>query len=300
MRPKICFIGNCQAQALQSLCAHLRVDAEVLPLPAVFNVQEFDTNEIYDKIERADFIFNQRVSDDYQIERVRPKEVRSRFAGKSYSWPNIYFDGYFPGIGYIYTHGRDGGGKLTGPLGDYHFLPLLHAWSVGTGVDTAKNMLLAGSLPGMSATPVEDSLSQLRARERGLDIIVSDFISARFRYERLQYSMNHPSNTLLLLTLQRLLETVGIRVENIAALASYPYTLNQFVIPPFDYVRRVYGLKFEIDDAMSGKSVSIQEKYVGEGPDTTNYNWEVLVETYYRLYDAAAALGTLNYSNGNS
>jgi hypothetical protein len=60
----------------------------------------------------------QRVSNEFDIDWIASSRVREAFGDKVTVWPNIYFDGYFPGVQYVYLAHW---GKLLSPLGEYHF-----------------------------------------------------------------------------------------------------------------------------------------------------------------------------------
>ena len=114
----ICIVGNCQAQSIEAWVGMDAVRVRILPIPPVWLIEPIHEFDIVQKLEAADYIFCQRLSDDFNIEYLRPKLLKLKYGHKLRTWPNIYFDGYFPGICYRY---RSNGTKISGPIDDYHF-----------------------------------------------------------------------------------------------------------------------------------------------------------------------------------
>jgi hypothetical protein len=285
-KPRVCFIGNCQAQTLESLSGHLGVAIEVVTLPAVFQMDDFGAPATWDRIDSCDVVFNQRVSVDYPIEFARPDVLRRRLGQRAISWPNVYFDGYFPGIEYLYSHQ----GKIVGPLADYHLDFVRSAWAHDVPVDSLLGSFLSGRLAQEFRTAADSSLAQLRRREVGLDVRISDWICSRWRYSKLLHVMNHPDNSTLLELLQRLLRRAGIAAQpDPSLLASYPYALDEIRMPEYPAVRAAHALGFETMDTVVGKRVDFR----AEGPVVTTepcaYRWPDLFGLYYRLYDSICA-----------
>ena len=181
--PKICFIGNCQAQALTSLAAFLNIRANLVFLPPVFDLAAFDKDSVRKSVDDCDFVFSQAVSEEFPIEYVRPSAIRARFGHRAVSWPNIYFDGYFPGIRYIYVGVNRQ--KLTGPLSDYHFSVINGSWREGISVANCVGRIESASEPYFFDNPVERSLHNLRERESGLDTGIADYIATNYRMQKL-------------------------------------------------------------------------------------------------------------------
>lgn len=287
--PVVCFVGNCQAQAMTSIAQHLQFDIRAVPLPPVYDIEAFRTSENERAIREADFVFGQRVSEDYAIDFVRPSELKNAFGSKSLIWPNIYFDGYFPEIGYIYTNT----GKMTGPLSEYHFSSIRREWEKGRTVGDVTRDFLAGNIEGMHPHPVEHSLDMLRSRETGLDIKVSDYVANRFRSRKMFYSMNHPDNPTLLEVMSRLFSTAGIDIDysNTDALESFPYTLNAVDIPCLPFIRERYRMLFDQPEGVLGNVVRIDADYIGETREPLLYDWAGVIKSYFEVYDASIAAG---------
>ncbi len=127
MTANIVYLGNCQAQAFESLSGHLKLNVDVHRVPAVYTIEANQEEIISPVLDRADFIFSQRLSSSYPVHFLRNDHLRKKYGEKVIIWPNIYFDGYFPGLKYIY--GKHG--KVVGPLRDYHFDWIYEGWKRG-------------------------------------------------------------------------------------------------------------------------------------------------------------------------
>lgn len=286
---KIVFIGNCQAQALSQITHFLGLDVELEFVPLVFDIENFNTQQVKDKIYSCDFVFSQRVSEDYQVDFVRPSAIRASFGERALIWPNVYFDGYFPGVRYIYA---PNGNKVTGPLTDYHFVQIQKMWAQGASPEEALERLI-GPLPfeGLPADPVADSLFHLRHREQYADIQISDHIEKNYAHEKLFYSMNHPTDKLLLELLSKMFVKAGINTPvpefHERLFYGYQYSLNEIDLPILPYISNRYGTPLSSTDRVNGRKIVLDNgRYVASN-EKCSYSGVELVEAFYRVYDTA-------------
>jgi hypothetical protein len=121
----------------------LFADVETPPTPLNYAVTPEDWESVFADFSKSDYIFTQRVSDDFGVEWARSSFLRRAFPGKVIVWPNIYFDGYYPDIKYLY-HGSVG--KVVGPLTDYHFETFIKAYHQGMSVKATAILSNAHSL----------------------------------------------------------------------------------------------------------------------------------------------------------
>lgn len=285
-RARIAIIGNCQAQTLASLALALDLPIDPLVLPPVYEREKIAHEDVRLAIGACDFVFNQLVSDDFSVEYVRPKEIKSTFGDRSFSWPNIYFDGYFPTVGYIY--GSDGT-KVTGPLSDYHFDAIVRAWASGVSAEDAWQGLNAGTLAGLSQYPVEDSLRRLARREEHADLRLGGFLGDHFRHTPLFFTMNHPSNFVMLEMLGLMMDAISLEVPSAAAasalLKDFPYTLDAVQLPYLNYVKRRYLIPASYGEKIIGRSTQKVGNIYTEGGNVEIYSGVDLISSYYRVYE---------------
>lgn len=288
---KIVFIGNCQAQALTQISHYLGLNAELVIVPPVFDLGAFNTPEIKDKIYSADLVFSQRVNDDYPAEFVRPSVLRAELGDKVVIWPNIYFDGYFPGVRYVYAQS---GGKVTGPLSDYHFLQIQKSYKDGASPEAAWEAFI-GTQPSeiLPADPVGDSIANLRHREQDVDITMSDFIEANASRSKLFYSMNHPTDEVLQEALRRMVahskSDIQVPDYDPARLAGYPYSLNEIDLPILPFVQQRYGMPLSPIDTIVGKELIFDGSVHKAGSEPKTYTGPELIEAFYKVYESAEA-----------
>lgn len=258
-------------------------DVKVPRLKPVFQMRQEDHAQVYEALAAADVVFAQRISDEFKLDWLSTAVVRATFGTKTVVWPNVYFDGYFPGVGYIYHRPY---GKLLSPLRDYHFLPLLHAYQAGRTVDEAIHLFAGEGIFDKVADPFGASLDQLRAREADCDVTISDHIAAQNRESRVFYTPNHPTNELLGEVLRRLTEAVGISAD-IPGGVAMRYRLDQIYIAASPAVVRRYGLGFDRETRYRGCAVeSVSEQAVQLGA-AQEYDLRALTEAFYRIYYAA-------------
>jgi Polysaccharide biosynthesis enzyme WcbI len=282
---KVCILGNCQAQHLEAMLATSSPDVQVTRLEPVFMMNEAHHGPVYEALAAADIVFAQRISDEFKMDWLSSAEIRKSFGGKVVVWPNIYFDGYFPGVSYVY-HG--GWGKLLSPLVEYHFTQVMAAHRAGHSIEAAIDAFAGEGLLATTPDPFGQSLAQLRAREADTDVIISDFIAEQATQQRLFYTPNHPMNALLGEMLRRMAAKTGLEVD-IAEGIAMPYRLDDVYIASSPAVVRRYGLGFDHEAGYRGRQIlSVQDNSVTFG-DPCSYDVRQLVEAYYRLYDQVFA-----------
>jgi hypothetical protein len=282
---RLCVMGNCQAQALE---AWISVDApsiQIDRLEPVWLIEERARTEIEIKFRSADLIFAQRLSDDYHLDFLRPTVLREKYGAKVYLWPNIYFDGYFPGIGYKY---RLDGSKVLGPLDEYHFDFIIDSHKKGISAEDASRNFLDETIFSNHPDPISQSITQLVDRELSLDISISDWLYQNLSGPQLLFAMNHPTDQTLREVLQRLFAAANIS-ERLAFHTPFKYTLDKIIIPIFGGIAQKYNLKSMLPVG-NFKGV---EMYEGGGqwlssPTEHHYGALSLVGCYYRVYDKEA------------
>lgn len=287
---KIVFSGNCQAQTLSQMAHYLGLEVEIITPPPVFDVPAFSSKAVRDEILSADFIFAQRVSEDYVVDYIRPSSLREIAPDRNLIWPNIYFDGYFPGVRYMYA---GTGEKVTGPLSDYHFDQIEKSWRSGATIDEAWQAFMSDELPSeTSSSPAESSIAMLRERESSCDITMSDFIEENFAVEKLFYSMNHPSNHLLFEALSRMLRhsKTGLSLEGLSVknLEGFPYTLNEIDLPILPAVAKKYKIKSPDFSRIHGRRLTLSEGSWKADDQATEYSGSEMIEAFYKVYDTLA------------
>lgn len=288
---KIIFIGNCQAQALTQITHYLGVDAELEIVPPVFDLGGFNTQEVKDKIYSSDVVFSQRVNEDYPAEFVRPSVLRKDLGSRAVIWPNIYFDGYFPGVRYVYAQS---GGKVTGPLSDYHFLQIQKAYKDGLSPTDAWEAFTSPEPSDLlPADPVADSIANLRHREQNSDFGISDFIEANYARSKLFYSMNHPTDEVLQEALRRMVETAGVDLKipayDPALLNGYPYSLSEIDLPILPFVQQLHNTPASPLDTIVGRELAFNGKVHSASTEKKAYTGPELVEAFYKVYESAEA-----------
>jgi hypothetical protein len=128
------------------------------------------------------------------------------------------------------------------------------------------------------------SLDDLKAREQGLDVIVSDLIERNWRSKHLFFTFNHPTSNLLLPIAQRLLAHAGIFCDIQIAAQGYGEPLNRIIPPISDADASALNLGFETSLVSKGVEVILANEMVTFGKSRA-YPMNELVEVGYRALD---------------
>lgn len=249
-------------------------------VPPNFTLTDRDKEYIGRKLDAARYIFIQRTSDDFHLEWLQSSKVAASYPNKTWIWPNIYFDGYFPRTRYIYLQG---GGKLLSPLDEYHLHPIVEAFKAGRSLEYATQQLKSDA---SGIDPLEESLGRLRAREQDCTVHISDYISDQVVKSKCFYTPNHPHTALLVEMAKRLAEAAGLPFDMTKAAAS-PYKLDKIDIAPFPWIAQRGALGFEPPKMSKGVDVTnVNGAQVTLG-GSHDYGLEELVEVFYKIYRAA-------------
>jgi len=281
-RPKILYLGNCQAEAMASLAVFLGLDQDHIRLPPVWTLTDEQGPIVEAAYREADYIFLQRVDSSFPVPFVKADYVRSFAPNKTVvTWPNIYFDGYFPGIRYLYGPN----GKIEGPLSDYHFEWIIESFKRGLTVDQAEQALRNEFLTKYP-TPVEDSIENLRMREKDTDAKISDYILTFFRHIKLFYTMNHPHSVVLVEMLRRLHRLAQLPFAE-KDVDDFPYHLNFIDIGSLPLFNLKYHPTFTVHEFTKGVEVDASGGPRVDHPHAA-YKVRDLIHVFYSIYASHA------------
>lgn len=280
MAPKVGFLGNCQAQVMETWARQAGEELDIVAFPPIWLIEPSQVDATRDNIALCDYVFAQRLSDDFALTELATSRLKADFPGRIVSWPNAYFDGYFPGLGYRYT----AAGKILGPLDEYHWRPIEEGYASGMSVTDCAGILDTDRILERYPEPVKASLQNLAERETGLDVMITDYVCGRLHYERLFYSMNHPVNSLMFELLHRCFGLVGERAR-LAALGEYAFTLDKIVLPVLPAVRRRCHIGFAGPDSIIGVDVTFDGAGYTVSDRRREYTSLEAVESFYRIYE---------------
>ena len=276
--PKIVIIGNCQAPFLEAAFM-MYSNVVVSRVPAVFNLTAKDQDQVEETLETADVVFAQRITDNYPLHWLRTEYIKTKNKNVI-TWPNIYFDGYFPDIQYIY---KPNIGKVIGPLEDYHPMLLHNGFKSGKTVEEVTKIYSDSSFFTIYQNPVLKSLDALKAREIDTDIRISDFIEQNLSSRKLFYTVNHPKNELMFELAGRLAKSADLTFN---APRFHPWALDRINLPVYPILRNNLSafskLPAEMFVGIGRHSISIP---VSSVVAKTYPEFKDLVESFFLFYD---------------
>jgi len=282
MTRRLAILGNCQAQMLEGMFSLYASDVSVDRLEPNFQMKASDESAVRNTLEKADIVFAQRVSPAYHLPWLTPEGLRAALGSKVTIWPNLYFDGYTPGVHYIYL---DGWGKLRSPLEDYHLREVVDAFRAGADASEAARMLAAG--PDAAEDSFDTSLAALGAREAEVDVKISDYVRQMVGAQRCFYTPNHPKNIMLAEMGRRLAALAGIAFNAVMAASCFAARLDRIYIPASPAIVQRHRLRFDHVSIYRGLEVT------GVCPGEVRlgiprcFDVQELVDRFYMIYQKA-------------
>lgn len=264
-------VANCQVRALEAALAlseNFGSYFDFVQLPPVHVIKADAVERLHDTLPSAGLLLAQFVSETYRnniglglqtLKGIMPS------SGVSISWPSIYWSGYNPELFYF----KDEKGASFTEAFDYHHRVIFGAYIQGRSADDVANNLLSADEFSATSEIAIRGLDELAKRESALDIKVAPFIRENYRTERLFWTFNHPTQSVILDVARQVLSTLGIR-DDLPKKAPKEI-LNSTVYPILPSVKSALGLDFGTDS-----------KIVVRGAELGLLD---TVTRYYSLYD---------------
>ena len=277
---KLAVLGNCQAQILEGLFTAGSPGFAVQCLPPNYTLTEAMADSTLALLDTCDLVLAQRVAADFHLPGLRPAAMRDRLGPRVLTWPNIYFDGYFPGVRYLYLEGWH---KVGSPLGEYHLQVVMDCFRRGETAAAATAALCGPLALGAEADPFEASFAALQAREQGLDVRISDFLRAQVLAQPCCFTPNHPRRFVLVEMCRRLAAAAGLPFAE----PNGAHELDSIQIPPWPAVVQRYHPGFPAPPRFMGVEVTEVRHGLVQLGGPREYWPAELVEQFYRIYDLA-------------
>lgn len=282
---RLLVVANCQGGPVAHLLRTFFAPADIRVIVVHQHHDANRRNAEEALAESLDAVLTQPIRDDYPFEAVRTTEVRRLHGSAVITWPNAYFRGYNPEL--IYLRVRQLGlsrAQISGPLGEYHLETVLEAWRSGLGVEEAVERLVSadynervyGSVP-------DESLAELRARERDLDVTLCDWLESSYLKARLFHTFNHPSNRVLHRLAAGLAARVGLAQRYAYEDDLLPELLGEIRLPVSPAVRRRMGLP-EAGNRVYAGFRSDGAAQAGDAGRMRLYTDREIVEAFFAMY----------------
>mgnify|MGYP001795630478 CR=1 FL=1 len=265
---KVLVIGNCQARPIASILEKISPDVETLE-PIILHLSDENDEEAHlNVIESADLIFTQYTVDAFKPAHLRSSRLKETRPEKTFVWPNIFYAGQQPDLCYI-TH--VGTGRIKSPLDTYHDLDILSDWYALQDVPFPFEKTSHDVIH-------QQSLTKLRDREvEACDVIVSDLIEEKYKSERLFFTFNHPSLSLLKAVASRLIEVSGLSFKRSSKLMPEP--LGRFV------PRSIWDTDKLHQRVFSGSKIDLADPNIALPGPPVKYSYKELVSLSHKCYE---------------
>lgn len=248
-RPKLAAYGSCHAQALQKFFEEATDAIDVVNLPAFFALdhQKLESFKTRTAGQLSWFVY-QPISQEAKGEEYATRSILSHLTETAskipFSYPHfelynpyaISRAGDLPDIGFGYIDYAIGALVMNGRRG----VSLKNFYRSGPDFNEYKD-----SLKAWCFTELKDREERVLPGDLPIDVKISGFIENQFRNARLFWSMNHPTNALLVPMFSAVADKMGVDVD-VEKITSE--LLSDTVIPIPEYIAGSYDLKFRNED----------------------------------------------------
>ncbi|MBM9613218.1 hypothetical protein JWJ90_02845 [Desulfobulbus rhabdoformis] len=279
---KFAVIANCQSSPLSNFIDRLSPSITKKKIPAVHTLDKNKPEELFAQIDDVEIIIHQPIGSSFG--ELCIDNIKTKFPLKKYiSFPSIHFDGYFPNLMYLRL---PTGGTLKGTIGDYHDSRLVEAAINNYSTLDTVDMLSRLKNRSEVISEIDISLERLRAKEKFLDINVSEYIRKNLLNRRMFYVFNHPNNEILIYVAKAVYDQLSISIDE-KALA------NCYKVP--DYLNKSQA---KIDSSVLSimDSVIKDDELYANRLDPENhqvYTLEEYVDNQLYAYKNISALGDI-------
>lgn len=244
--------ANCQANAIAKILEQVTVDAEntakrfeVLFCKPIYELAHDESVKFIAALKKADVLLYQPHKGGAKTPEWRTSQywINETSAKHCISFPSIYFSGYNPELTYLR---KPNGLHLNEGFVDYHDKRIVKLFLEEMPVEkVAANYqrLQPGSVDIQKNLDASFEEMQSREIEFELAIRLTNFIQSNYKKERLFYTFNHPSNTVLYEVVRQLLQILSMPDAKI-----YPINRELLKYDVFPIVNGVYksmGLEFQ-------------------------------------------------------
>jgi Polysaccharide biosynthesis enzyme WcbI len=276
---KAIIIGNCQAKPLQTILESSKTFSDRFEFdsyPAVHVATANDVDRLHRALPNVGLLLAQFVTEGYRNSiGLGTHTIKSILSdgGLSMTWPSIFWSGYNPELFYL----KDAAGVSVNKEFDYHHRLIFDGFSLGRSIENVADSIRAPNGEITSSDAAEKGLIAIRDREETLDLKVSSLISEHFRAERMFWTFNHPSMSVIRHLASQVLFRLGLK-DDIPP--SPKEILSNTVYRILPTVKNALRLEFE-------------------DPDLYRVRWkelplEALIESYFKFYENNSPLVEIN------
>lgn len=261
-----CFIGTCQIKAISDILSENEQFCSKYNIKNVTEVHKSSINEIEKLFKRKDIdlFICQPISTNYRKGIISTERLLQNFKCEIIMIPFIYFDGYFPGISYLYD---ENGNKVQKYGLNYYDKNILNHVLENINFNKVENYLIENhnfeeNLKRIEflindtdyygkkecIRKVEASLKKLEIRElfpydykKPVDVKISDFIRENYKNKRLFFTMNHPTDEVLYEITNRIMKKLNL---NSVKFKQKDF-LKDTIFPIYPCVKEKLDLKFD-------------------------------------------------------
>lgn len=243
--------------------------------PVILHLAKEDQEQEHrNRLAEADIVLAQLTSDQYHIPYLRSNVIKHQLGDRSIIWPNIFYAGQQP---YLRYFSSACGGRLLGPLEAMHDLRIYARWRASRG--------LTGPFPEdfvnqeFERSVQQTSTEDLRKKEAGCDVEISDIISSERSSDRQFFTFNHPARVILEVLSNRILSKLGENGPVEWNDGSEP--LARYLVPSSWQAETAPEYKGNPCLINEDGSVSIE-------PTPTIYTSSELEEAFFEIYDSSS------------
>jgi len=281
---KIAIVGNCQARPVGQYMSNMCSELELLPETIVHLSSAKNAKQELNRLDQADLLIAQSVQDGYHASHLTTNALRERYGDNVLVWPNLFFNGNCADLAYLTSEDNE---RLEGPLGAYHNKFIFECWKNGIEQSHALDALdtLYSKRATELSTSVDQSLEELHRRDLSSDVQIAAHIASKWQDQRLFFTFNHPTASLLMELSRQLIEAAGLSQAEDYLVDTEHEPLDPIIPATNARVASILGLNYPADLTSKGVELSVDQRALNFHGEAL-YTYPELIRASYAAYDA--------------
>ncbi len=248
----VCVSGNCTTGVISELLKTNKdfvKGFEIKSLTPIFMINEGNVDEYLNTVKQCDIYITQSiVGERYKNFGIDTESIKTLLGAQAdvFMIPVPYFTGYFPEQFYLHDENGIAVQPCEGLPSPYHNKIILWGYINKIAEENLLEIMYKDVCMNGILQNVCENINELKRREVDMSFGISEYIEENYKKERLFWTLNHPTNSLLVYMSKEILKLLGIKKHIFSKMINYRggELLGGYATPILPSVKKDLDLKF--------------------------------------------------------